>query len=391
MMHHINHVVQLLRAYLKGDIHPGSNEELQQLLTNYPDLLEFVRKMETEEGFKQALEQYKSLDHKEDVSGEDRMLQGILSRIRRDHQPKVARHWMKAAVAASVVLLFFAVFYTLSERFASKGKVALQSQVNFTPGTSKAVLMTSDGRQLELSSSYEGIIVGDQLLYEDGSVLLDEEAMDQDIVLTLATPRGGQYQVVLPDGTRVWLNADSKLQYPKVFSGNNRMVEMEGEAYFEVAKNDAQPFIVQTNREKVEVLGTHFNVNSYPEETTSAVALLEGKVKVSIADQSAEFLQPGQQSLVKGGVIQVQQIAIAESVAWKNGEFMFNNESLSSVMRKLARWYDIEVEIAPDVQDISIWGSLSRYDNFSEALQVIKMTDDHIQFKVEGRRVKLMK
>ncbi|NGF55190.1 DUF4974 domain-containing protein [Parapedobacter sp. SGR-10] len=390
-MHHINQAVHLLKSYLKGDIHPDSNEKLQQLLTKYPDLLDFVKSLDNPDDLEDALDQYKSFDDEKIDNKGDHMLQDILSRIKEERKPQIISFKRVAVIAASVAVLFFAAFYVLGDRFVGLGQTTLQSAASFSPGTNKAILTTSDGKQLELSSSYGGIIVADRLLYEDGSVVWEEKALDQNMTLTLATPRGGQYQVSLSDGTKVWLNAESKLHYPRVFSDSIRMVEMEGEAYFEVAKDAQKPFIVKTKQEKIEVLGTHFNVNAYTEESTSAVALLEGKVKVSLGDRTSKVLQPGQQSLVKEDAIQVQNIDVAESIAWKNGEFMFNNESLSSVMRKLARWYDIEVEIASDVQDISIWGSISRYDNFSEVLQVIKMTDDNIQFKIEGRRVKLMK
>ncbi|NGM60657.1 DUF4974 domain-containing protein [Sphingobacterium sp. SGG-5] len=388
-MHPIDDVVRLLRGYLKGEIHPDTSVELYNLLNKYPTLVELVRKLDSEESLNRALEDYKRFANQE--AEEDDMLAGILSRVRETDKPMIVRrYWPKIGIAASVFLLLFIGFYVFSNRFINNDEtVALVA--DFDPGSNKAILTTSDGREVTLSSSYEGIIVGDQLVYEDGSVLLNEEEIDMDGALTLTTPRGGQYQVSLSDGTRVWLNADSKLYYPRVFSGNTRTVQMEGEAYFEVAKNEQKPFIVQTNRQKVEVLGTHFNVNAYSEEPISAVSLLEGKVKVSLANQAEETLLPGQQSLVKNDVIYVQKIDIAESVAWKNGEFMFNNESLSSVMRKLARWYDIDVDLASDVKDISIWGSVSRYDTFDEVLQVIKMIDEHIQFKIEGRRVSIMR
>jgi|SRR5690606_12902725 len=391
-MHNIDHDVQLLRAYLKGETHPDSNPALRELLAKYPDLSEFATKLDSEKGLKNLLEKYQSVDNEDGNNGEDRVLQNILSRIRQENRPRVVSfNWKKAAVAAGIAAILFIAFQFFNGRFTNTVQTEQYDIASFAPGTSKALLTTSDGRQVELDSHYKGIVIGDRLLYEDGSELFEGDSIGHDITLTLRTPRGGQYQVSLPDGTKVWLNADSKLHYPRTFAGKIRAVEVQGEAYFEVASDAEKPFIVQTDREKIEVLGTHFNVNSYTEEAKSSVALLEGKVKVSLANQQSRVLHPGEQSLVEGNTIQVQKIDVTESVAWKNGEFMFYNESLSSVMRKLARWYDIEIEIAPDVQDITIWGSISRYENFNEVLQIIKLTDDNIQFKVEGRRVKLMK
>jgi len=209
--------------------------------------------------------------------------------------------------------------------------------------------------------------------------------------LTLSTPRGGQYQVELSDGTKVWLNAASKLHYPREFLDNHRTVELEGEAYFEVSSGKHRPFIVKTKNEAVEPLGKHFNVTAYINEWLPYVTLLEGKVSVSLENERSKILLPGQQSAVKGAVMQVNEINVAESVAWKNGEFMFNKESLGSVMLKLSRWYDIEVEMTDGVKDLRVWGSVSRYDTFDEILQVIKAIDDSIHFEIDGRRVKIMK
>src|SRR5690606_11027807 len=224
----------------------------------------------------------------------------------------------------------------------------------------------------------------------DGSTVLDED-IDAQTMLTLSTPRGGQYQITLPDGTKVWLNAESKLHYPYRFTEDARHVELEGEAYFEVAHREDIPFTVTTSKEKVEVLGTHFNINSYQTDIYSTLALLEGKVRVSLEDNATTVLRPGQQSLVTNGKMEVQTIHVEESIAWKDGEFMFNNETLANAMKKLARWYDLEIEISPEFQNVEIWGSVSRYDNFNKVLKLIKMTDDRIRFQVEGRRVRLVR
>src|SRR5690606_5081707 len=144
-------------------------------------------------------------------------------------------------------------------------------------------------------------------------------------------------------------------------------------------------------KERVEVLGTHFNINTYSDDVVSSVALLEGKVRVSLANRQSQVLNPGQQAINSHDQLKVQSVNLDECVAWKNGEFMFNNESLSSVKRKVCRWYDIDVELAKEVKDTSRWGSVSRYDSFNEVLQVIKMIDDNIQFKIEGRRVRIMR
>src|SRR5690606_94907 len=210
----------------------------------------------------------------------------------------------------------------------------------------------------------------------------------------LETPRGGQYKLLLPDGTSVWLNSSTTIRFPVEFAGMERRIELSGEAYFEVTPNKAKPFIVVTPEEEVEVLGTHFNVSAYPDEL-SRTTLVEGKVKVSLQEAkgrgaSSVILLPGQQGIVTNNGINLQSVTIEDAVAWKNGNFMFNDEEISSVMRKIARWYDVEIVYADPVHQIKIWGSLSRFKDISEVLQVIELTK-LVKFKVEGRRVYVMK
>ncbi|MGK6350153.1 FecR family protein [Parapedobacter sp. DT-150] len=391
-MRDIDHIVQLLQAYISGSLHPYSDDELGSLFDRYPGLRELAQEVRDEQGLRAALAEYETLYSEAHLEGEERVLQRILTEIREDeHAVRTPRRMWIYGLVASVALLVvvgLAVFQNHSQIGASDTPAL---GANLLPGTNKAQLSFSDGRQVDLSSAYGGIVVGDRIAYDDGTAVLEEELPSGNTLLTLATPKGGQYQIVLPDGTKVWLNADSRLEYPVMFSGDTRNVQLEGEAYFEVAENKEKPFIVHTAGERVQVLGTHFNINAYRDEQISTVALLEGKVKVTLPNNTARVLRPGEQSSVSNGTIEVQPVNVDEAVAWKNGEFMFNNENLSSVMRKLARWYNLEIELEPGLETISIWGSVSRYDDFSKVLQIIKATDDRIRFAVKGRRVTLMK
>lgn len=392
-MYDIDRVVLLLTNYLKGNIDVSSDTELQSLLERYPGILELLDKIDNKDVLRNELEVYLSVDDEHVSEKDDPMLQSILSEIRlnKPQQRQVRFPFRRVAVAAAVLFAFFLALYMIPNRPQKDEITAMEIAASFIPGTNKALLTTSDGNAFELSSSQEKIIVGEDIIYGDGSTLLKTALQDQNVALTLETPRGGQYQVILSDGTKVWLNAASKLQYPKTFSGTARKVEVEGEAYFEVAKDTSKPFIVNTPQETVEVLGTHFNILAYPDEPTSYVSLLEGKVSVTVPNNTPKILREGQQSVVKGNTIKLKDINQEESIAWKNGEFMFNEETLGSAMRKLARWYDLEIEIDQTVQNISLWGSISRYENFGEVLQIIKLTDKNIHVVIEGRRVKLMK
>ncbi|HQW44934.1 MAG TPA: FecR domain-containing protein, partial [Chitinophagaceae bacterium] len=205
------------------------------------------------------------------------------------------------------------------------------------------------------------------------------------------TPRGGQYQVTLSDGTQVWLNAASSIRFPVVFTGTERKVEITGEAYFEVAKNKAMPFKVTAGSSEVEVLGTHFNINSYTDEPYIKTTLLEGSVKVTVpasaAGQSSKILQYGQQTAVnKEGKISVLNNAdLEEAVAWKNGRFQFKSADLKTILRQISRWYDADVEYRGNV-NIHFTGQLPRNDNVNKVFEKLALTGE-VNFKVEGKKI----
>jgi len=388
----IDYIVNLLKDHLAGDLDASQAEAIEHLFSEYPYLKDIVQEVDSEVGLRKALSSYEELYTDEFLVREEKMLNDVLSRIR-DQQSHLQRRLLRRSLAiyvsvaaAALIVLFTAVFL---QRQMIEPQSAEEVADGFAPGSNKASLQLSNGQKIDLSDTYSGIIIDGRVMYEDGSTVLDED-IDAQTMLTLSTPRGGQYQITLPDGTKVWLNAESKLHYPYHFSLDARRVKLDGEAYFEVAHHKNRPFIVDTEKEKVEVLGTHFNVNSYKADINTTVALLEGKVKVSLKEGATTVLKPGQQSVVTNGKMEIQTINVDESIAWKNGEFMFNNESLENAMKKVARWYDLEIEVSPKLQDVEIWGSVSRHDNFNTVLKLIKMTDSRIRFLVEGRRVRLV-
>lgn len=392
-MQRIDYIVNLLKDHLAGDLDSSRAEAVEHLFFEYPYLKDIVQEVDSEVGLRKALSSYEELYTDEFLVREEEVLNRVLSRIRdqqahsKKRMPQRRLAIYASAVAVVLMVLFAAVFIP---KLMKEPQPIEEVVGSFTPGSNKASLKLSNGQQVDLSDAYSGIIVDGRVMYDDGSTVLDED-IDAQTMLTLSTPRGGQYQITLPDGTKVWLNAESKLHYPYRFTEDVRHVELEGEAYFEVAHREDIPFTVTTSKEKVEVLGTHFNINSYQTDIYSTVALLEGKVRVSLEDNATTVLKPGQQSLVTNGKMEVQTINVEESIAWKDGEFMFNNETLANAMKKLARWYDLEIEISPEFQNVEIWGSVSRYDNFNKILKLIKMTDDGIRFQVEGRRVRLVR
>lgn len=397
-MYTIDHIIQLLQAYLKGEILPNEHAELSMLFEKYPELQDLAKKLEDPANLREELQAYEEFSTS-DPAQEQRILSNIMDKIEAqvDQQPK--RRWMQYgwyAAAACFIAVVGLGIWQINKRDGidtsdpATPVDAVKLAENLLPGGNRATLQLADGTGIGLDQQQVGIVMGDEITYTDGSVAL-ATAKDEKRMMILSTPRGGQYQIALADGTKVWLNADTRLRYPNKFTDKQRVVELDGEAYFEVAKAAGKPFIVVTAKEKVEVLGTHFNVYSFPKEKESKVSLLEGKVKVSVPAGKTRLLQPGEQASVQGEELSVQQVPVDESIAWKNDEFMFNNEPLGTALAQVARWYDIDIEIDPSVAKMKLWGSVSRLDNFDKVLKIIKMTDDKIKVQIEGRRVRLMK
>jgi transmembrane sensor len=305
---------------------------------------------------------------------------------------KVRKLWPSIAAAASLFLVIGAglLFYKHS---IQNNEVQFTYQNDIAPGQYKATLTLADGQTVALSSAKKELIARDQFHYSDGSPITGS-GRSQAGLNTIKTPNGGQYTVTLPDGTRVWLNAASSLKFPAHFSDEVRKVELTGEGYFEVAKvtvkgknklAQRQPFIVYTDQQQVEVLGTHFNINAYANEVNVKTTLVEGSVRVS-AGSDQVMLIPGQQARLNGRDLKVMPANLEDDLAWKNGYFRFNDESIESVMRKLSRWYNLEVQYQGSVSNESFNGKISRNNNISQVLNALESTKT-VHFKIEGRRI----
>lgn len=306
-------------------------------------------------------------------------------------------------VAAAVFLLFVSIgFYFFKEKEPSQPLVEVidKSKINpndFAPGTNKALLTLADGSQIALDNAPDQKIMdkgGIKITKnEDGLITYQinpgiQEAKSN----TLSTPKGGQYQVILSDGTKVWLNAASSLSYPTTFTGNERKVLLKGEAYFEVAKNEKQPFKVLTDRQELLVLGTHFNINSYEDEPEIKTTLLEGSVKVSaLQTNHTILLKPGEQAaLKKTGKLKVDQIDAENAVAWKSGLFQFQGSGIQEALRQMARWYDLTIEFEGDAPDIQLWGEVHRNANAIEALEILQYFDLKYKILAKGNTKKII-
>ena len=304
------------------------------------------------------------------------------------------RAWMRSA-AAVILVVAGALSYRLlfrEHQLVSQPIVAKVLQpVTISPGTDKALLTMANGKTVVLDSIQNGTLSqqGDVAIQKQQGSLIYAAAGNSNTAMeynTLTVPRGGQYHLVLSDGSQVWLNAASSLRFPVAFTGNTREVEMTGEAYFEIAKNKDKPFHVKANATQVEVLGTHFNVNAYEEEQAIKTSLLEGSVRVSNGSFSNR-IKPGEQAAVnnKNGGIDVATADMDAVMAWKNGLFEFQGADIATIMRQVARWYDVEIVFAGKTPARKFEGKISRNAQLPEVLKILELSN--IQFRVEGKKI----
>jgi transmembrane sensor len=311
--------------------------------------------------------------------------------------------WAQIAAAAIVIIAVGMLYFY--QKDTTKQTVNHIAKNDIRPGGNKAYLTLASGKTIVLNTVANGQIAnqagtnvtktaGGQLVY----TLTQKSAANNPAELnTITTPHGGQWQVLLPDGTKVWLNAASSLKYPVSFAAlKNRRVELSGEAYFEVAKDKTHPFIVHTIKQDVEVLGTHFNINAYVDEQYTKTTLLEGSVHVTATTASTinginsftrQTLKPGQQSLLSDGDIKITVANTEAAIAWKNAMFYFENDNLESIMKRVARWYDVKIIYQSNqVKQELFSGRVSRAQNVSEVLKMLTLTGA-AQFKIEGRDI----
>ncbi|TBO44439.1 FecR family protein [Pedobacter kyonggii] len=305
--------------------------------------------------------------------------------------------WLKAiSAAACLAAAVWLLFPQQQIPDAINQELATESKNPILPGGDKAVLVLQNGRNIILDGSQDGTIAienGVKVDKSDDGELRYTGLGSKGVSFTnlsynlLKTPRGGQYRLVLSDGTKVWLNAQSSIRYPAKFAPHSRVVELKGEAYFEVSKDKNRPFRVNINHTSIEVLGTHFNVMGYSDETGVKTSLLEGSVKVSSGSQS-RLIKPGEQAL-SDHFVRVSEANVNEAVEWKNGNFNFAHEKIESIMRKIARWYDISVEYQGKIADVSFVGTIPRSQSIHTVLNYLELTGV-VHFKIQGRRITVM-
>jgi transmembrane sensor len=356
---------------------------------------------------------YNPLTNEEEALAGEKIYSNVMTVLTYESQKNVVPLWRQPRVwwvAAGTILLMATTWYfvmnnkPVTTQTAEVPKPVIQPTV--VPGGNKAVLTLADGSTIVLDSAADGALTqqGATMVMkkQDGELVYKTEgnqAQQAVAMNTISTPRGGQYQVVLPDGTRVWLNAVTALRFPASFTGDKRVVELTGEAYFEVAQqpaangNGKRPFIVNilsaAGENQVEVLGTHFNVKAYNDEASIKTTLLEGSVKMS-SGRGQYLMKPGQQARVErnGQMVLDEDADVDEAVAWKNGRFQFTDASVETVMREIARWYNVEIEYAGKVPAEKFEGEIPRNSNITEVFKILELSNVHC--KIEGKKIKVL-
>lgn len=379
----------LLKRYTQQALTAGERMELKDLLdsVNAAELPD-----ELIEALSKEMDPYYSLNQSDEEI--DNMLRPVFSMdkgvtVRRIHRVHFMRKWGWAA--AIILLLGSAVFlYTINKK-SEQPIVETTLPSDILPGTNKAVLTLADGRTIALDSTVSGNIAeqGNSAIVKTaiGEIVYNAQGAAENEVMmnTMATPRGGQYQLQLSDGTKIWLNAASSVTYPAVFVGRERKIKITGEAYLEVAKDKTKPFIVDIDgKSSVEVLGTSFNISSYPEEPIKTT-LVEGSIKMN-----NKMLQPGEQAIVSESKLEInREVDISQVLAWKNGYFSFQDASLQQIAGQLERWYDIEVEFETGAPNITLRGKMDRGVRLSGVMQLLD--DFGVKTKLENRTLIITK
>lgn len=381
-------ISNLITLHLSGKIDAEAKAELEAWINASPRNASLFKAIADEANLAKALRE---------IAGTDTeiALQAVKNRVMANENAmplnKRLKLWPRMAMtAAALAAIVFGIwFFPASPRPDKAQHPQIAGSHDIKPGKNIATLTLANGKTLTLSDAKTGVIIdASKISYNDGTQIKEPSSL-AGREMTLKTPRGGTYQVILSDGTKVWLNAASALTYSTALNERGeRRVSLDGEAYFEVAKDKLHPFVVESGGQLVTVLGTHFNINAYKDEPGIKTTLIEGSV--SVAGGSVQtVIKPGEQASFKAGGINVEQVNVNAATDWKEGKFRFKNESLSSILRKVARWYDVDIVYQADPKNLPTFtGAVSRFDNVSAVLQMLQETSD-VRFSIEGKTIKV--
>jgi transmembrane sensor len=383
----MNHHQELLQKIAAGNSTPEERDLLREWL-----------KTLHEQDYRTVLQQYGALLTQQAVEEpyNEALLEKISQAIAAEEKvrhiiPVHHSKWLRYSVAASVLAVALSGWFMLRP-----GKQAAPTALKtIAPGGNKATLTLANGQQIVLNNAQQGLLSKQgavQIIKVDSGLLSYRStgANTEVTYNTITTPRGGQFQVILPDGSRVWLNAASTLRFPTAFTGRERVVALTGEAYFDIAPNAEKPFSVTVENMKVAVLGTSFNIMAYAEEKKISTTLISGSVKVSCDNDQATII-PGHEAVLPEGTKQFQthEANIAVAVAWKDGKFLFDDTDIHTIMRQVARWYNVDISYEGDLTGVTLSGGISRLQYISQLLDILETTGN-VRFKINNNRITVM-
>ncbi|MGF6847907.1 transmembrane sensor [Chitinophaga sp. W3I9] len=392
------YIAALLSKHLKGTLTPEEAVKLHAWVADnkqHQQVWEEINDAAVQQAAVKLIAQY----------NENEALAQFLARYSPNAQPvpgervHFLQRWRWAAAAAAIIFMAGTFYWFQSQRPAPAGFAGNAPVTDIAPGKNGAILKLADGSRIALDSLQNGVVAtqnGTRILFDNGRLVYGPGGKENNEVAynIITTPNGRQFRVSLPDGTQVWLNAASSIRYPTVFEGKHRNVEITGEVYFEVAQNAQMPFQVTVpDNVRIEVLGTHFNVNAYANEESQHTTLLEGAVKVlSLKPQASDLyrkgivLRPGQQLQLSETPRVISNADIDKIMAWKNGLFDFDGMDLKYAMKQIARWYDVEIVYKGAVPDIKFYGKISRNISLAGLIKGLNSTGVHLNIE-EGKRL----
>lgn len=384
----------LVKKILLGEANEVERQEFQKRLIHCPDLQNVYEELQDSETLKTAFDEYQNYSSERAYLAFLEKIESKKTKSRKSLLLRVA--WYSAA---AIVILAIGLAFFLSETKLPQE----ENEILIQPGTQQAQLTLSDGNTIDIHEKkvVDVVVDGVKVKYKEGVLTYQQTATTEQEIKEnieknirsneLAIPRGGENTVVLADGTRVHLNAGSKLIYPTQFAGKRRMVILEGEAYFDVTKDEEHPFVVRTHLGEVTVLGTAFNVNAYRDASVCYTTLVHGKVSFSTPEDKTITLLPGEQAVISASELSKRSVNVDEYVGWVNGVYSFNNRTLGEIMQTFERWYDIQVYYeTPDLRDIAYSGSVERYRAINTFLDALELTGD-IYYKINGKRILIYK
>ncbi len=383
------HIEELIIKHLQQTLTEAEQTELKEWRVDAPENNELFEKLTNGEYISSQLEKLYQYDK---ARGWETIKKNFPVTEKQDNRSGIVKmlNWQRAAAAAAVFILLLGSYFLFFNKENRKNDFVKNEIVNDVkaPETNKATLNLFNGQTVLLDSVNKGQVA------MQGTVNIIKTA-DGEIVYSghsdviqyniLVNPRGSKVQtIILSDGTKVWLNSESSIRFPVAFQGRERKVEITGEAYFEVTKDEKKKFIVSSNGITTEVLGTHFNINTYTDESSARVTLLEGSVRVS-KGSAIGLLKPGEQAQINEGVKITDNVDLDLIMAWKNGFFHFGKTSMQDLMKQLSRWYDVEIVYEGKVPARQFGGEISREANLSQVVKILN--ESKVKCRIEGKKM----